>query len=118
MLFQKSGHGSVDAVVNSLDIHRKEPIPDFLFHHGHQPEVHNPGVADQHIYVSHLVKGPAHRLSIRHIAADGGGTGFLRQGLGSVVLFFIQEEHPVALGGKQLHRCRTDSPGTSGNQNH
>ena len=42
VLFQKRRHGCVDAVVNSLDVHRKDPVPGTFVHHGHKAKMHEP----------------------------------------------------------------------------
>ena len=80
-------------MVNSLHVHAKQPVPGILGKLGHESEVHDSGVAHQHIHVPDLPERRFHLLPAGHIAADGGGAGFFRHRPGGGVVGEVKKEN-------------------------
>ena len=114
---KEAGHGSVDTVINTLDIHSKDPIPVRFRHLAHQTHKGDARVADENIHGGDLGESSLHGSAVGHIAADSGGTGGLCHLGGGRMLLFVEEVHPVTQARKQRNRCGTDAPAAAGNHN-
>ena len=114
---QEAGQGGIDAVVNTLDIHVKDPVPVRLLHGLHKPIEANARIADENIHIADLPEGGLHGGAVGHIAADRGGAGFSGNVRSGSVVLLIEEEHPVALLREELHRRPADPPGPAGDHN-
>jgi hypothetical protein len=56
-------------------------------------------------------------LGVGHIAAVAFCAGFVRNFLGSCMIFFIEEADPVTLGSEQLYCRRANAPAAAGDYN-
>ena len=117
MGLEERRHGGVDAVVNPSHVNGEQAVPFILRHLGQKSKVHRPGVADKNVHVPDLRKSPVHGFPVRHVAANGGGSCFVRHSFRGGMVFLVQKRHPVAPCGEQPDRSRADPPGTAGDHN-
>jgi hypothetical protein len=83
------GQDSIHAVIDTLYIHVKHPIPIFLPEHTEKTGFANAGIADKKIHILQGLKGGSNRISLGNVAANGRGAGFGGNPGGSGVVFFV-----------------------------
>ena len=115
-LLQHAGQDGIDAVIHTVDIDGKHPVPMLFADLGDQAIVGNAGVVDQYIHGRQLLNLCADAGFIRHIAANGRGSGFGADCVGCFVIFFVNEPHTMAQSGKMSDSGSTDTAAASGDQ--